>query len=112
MDEKEIKKLIEERFGKDKIAELQKAFNGRRLGVIVVEDKMCLLRPLTAKDLSSYSMLVMKGEEGLEQGAHYLLNNLWLAGDEEIRDDEDYFMAAMLQIQNSVELKKSAYYRV
>ena len=109
--EKSIESLLEERFGKVKIAEMRAAFPGRKLNVIVVEDKLCVLRPLTAKDLSSYSMLVMKGDEGLEQGARYLLDALWLGGDEEIRNDEDYFMAAMLQIQNSVELKKSDFYR-
>lgn len=110
--EPKIEKILEDRFGKDKVAELKSAFEGRKLNVIVVEDKLCVLRPLTAKELSSYSMMVTKGDDGLEQGARYLLNELWIAGDEIIRDNEDYFMAAMLQIQNAIELKKSAFYRV
>ena len=110
--DKKIQQVIEDRFGKDKIAELQAAFNGRKLNVIAVEDKMCLLRPINARELSSYSMMAMKGDDGLENAARYLLNELWIAGDVIIRDDEEYFMAAMLQVQNAIELKKSGFYRV
>lgn len=111
MDAK-IQKILEDRFGKERVADLQAQFKGRKLNVIVVEDKICLLRPINARELSSYSMLAMKGDEGLENAARYLLDELWLDGDEEIRNDEEFFMSAMLQIQNAIELKKSAFYRV
>lgn len=111
--DKESLKTIEEYFGKEVIDKFQSSYVGRKLGVIAVEDKMCLLKPINARELSSYSIMAAQGDDGrLENAARYLLNELWLAGDEIILNDEEYFMAAMLQIQNAVEVKKSAFYRV
>ena len=38
-----------------------------------------------------------------------LINELWLGGDDEIRDDDEYFMSAMIEVQNLIEVKKSAF---
>ena len=37
---------------------------------------------------------------------------LWIDGDNCIRDDEDFFISAMLQMQNVIELKKSSFSRI
>ena len=63
--------------------------------------------PLSAKALSDYTRMVIDPKAGPEQATRLLLDQLWLGGDEEIRNDEDYFMSAMVEMQNLIELKKS-----
>ncbi len=101
--------LAEQRFGKEKLDQLSKEFNGRKLCIIAVEDKIAVLKPLNAKELSDYTRTMMSA--GLDVAARQLLDALWLGGDECIRDDEDYFMAAMVELQNVIELKKSTFGR-
>ena len=101
--------LAEQRFGKDELDRLSKEFNGRKLCIIAVEDKIAVLKPLNAKELSDYTRTMMSA--GLDVAARQLLDALWLGGDECIRDDEDYFMAAMVELQNVIELKKSTFGR-
>lgn len=101
--------LAEQRFGKDKLDQIAKEFVPRRLNIIVVEDKVAVLQPLNAKALSDYTRTMMSS--GLDDAARQLLNTLWIGGDECIRDDEDYFMAAMVELQNVIELKKSTFGR-
>ena len=45
--------LAEQKFGKEKLAELQAQFPGRKLNILVVEDKVAVLMPLTPKALSN-----------------------------------------------------------
>ena len=101
--------LAEQRFGKEKLDQLSKEFNGRKLCIIAVEDKIAVLKPLNAKELSDYTRTMMSA--GLDVAARQLLDALWLGGDECIRDNEDYFMAAMVELQNVIELKKSTFGR-
>nr|DAE48062.1 MAG TPA: hypothetical protein [Caudoviricetes sp.] len=101
--------LAEQRFGKEKLNQLSKEFNGRKLCIIAVEDKIAVLKPLNAKELSDYTRTMMSA--GLDVAARQLLDALWLGGDECIRDNEDYFMAAMVELQNVIELKKSTFGR-
>ena len=101
--------LAEQRFGTEKLDQLSKEFNGRKLCIIAVEDKIAVLKPLNAKELSDYTRTMMSA--GLDVAARQLLDALWLGGDECIRDDEDYFMAAMVELQNVIELKKSTFGR-
>jgi len=84
--------LAEQRFGKDKLDLLAKEFNGRKLCIIAVEDKIAILKPLNAKELSDYTRTMMSA--GLDVAARQLLDALWLGGDECIRDDEDYISLA------------------
>lgn len=109
--EKDIKDLLIERFGNEKVENWQKQFAPRKLSVIVVEDKLAVLRPITASELGQFSVMVA-GEDGLETACRYILSALWIDGDNCLRDDEEYFMGAMLQVQNAIELKKSAYYKL
>lgn len=104
-----VQAMVEARFGKAKLAELRNLFHGRKLNAIVVDDKMALLAPLTSKALGNYTRLVVDPESGIDVAARALLNELWLAGDEEIREDEEYFISAMMELQNIIELKKSSF---
>ena len=101
--------ILETRFGKERVEKMKRGFAPRRLTVIMVEDKIAVLRPITAAELSQYSLIAADQEAGgIDKAARYLLDTLWIDGDGEIRSDEEYFMAAMLQVQNAIELKKSA----
>lgn len=107
-----IEELLNARFGEERVAKMRKMFAPRKLNIIMVEDKIAVLRPITSTELSQYSLLVADSAAGgLDKASRYLLDSLWIAGDEEIRGDEEYFMAAMLQIQNAVEVKKSVFCR-
>ena len=114
MKEKEtnIEHILEQRFGAERIKAWKGEFAPRKLNVILVEDKVAVLRPVKAAELSRYSMMVADPESGLDKAGRYLMDALWLDGVNAIRDDEEYFMAAMLQLQNTIELKKSTYYRL
>lgn len=106
------KSVAVERFGAEKIAQWKSEYGKRPLSVITVADKVAVLRPITATELSQYSMMVASPSGGLDTASRYLLEELWIDGDNEIRDDEEYFMSAMLQLQNTIELKKSSFTRL
>ncbi|MDR2472145.1 MAG: hypothetical protein LBD53_01095 [Tannerella sp.] len=89
----------------------EKQFAPRPLPVIQVEGKYAVLRPITAKEVSQFSMSVAAGN-GLDDACRYLMEELWLGGDNELRDDEEYFIAAMLQVQRIMEVKKSFFWQV
>jgi hypothetical protein len=100
-----------ERFGA-KFTEWKNQYSPRQLNVVVVEEKLAVLRPIGASEVATFSMMVANPEMGLDKATDYLLNELWLDGDTELINDEDYFISAMLQLQNVVELKKSNFYRL
>lgn len=101
---------LELRFGKERVEDWKRHFAPRRVIVIEVEDKMCVLRPVTANALSQYATIFRDG--GLEPASRYLLEELWLDGDDDIRNNEEYFIGSMLQIQNAIELKKSTCWKL
>lgn len=109
---KEVIKQLIERFG-DKFKEWEKEYAPRKLNYIEVEDKCALLRPLDPETLSNYSMMLVLPEGGgLTAATRYVLEELWLDGDDDIRDNEDYFMSAMVQIQYVMEQKKSRFIKL
>lgn len=107
--EKTVAEIAEQKFGKEKLAGLQAQFPGRKLNILVVEDKVAVLMPLTPKALSNYTRMVMGKDTGIDDAARMLINELWLGGDDEIRDNDEYFMSAMIEVQNLIEVKKSAF---
>ena len=107
----ELEKQLAEKFG-NKYQEWKNQFSPRKLNLIKVEDKIALLRPIGAAEVSIFSMMTVNPEMGLDKASEFLLNELWLDGDNEIINDEEYFISAMLQLQNVVELKKSSFYKV
>lgn len=107
-----IEKMLEERYGEAKLKEWREVYSPRSVSVITVEDKHAVLRPLTATELARYSVLTADSTAGLDIASRYLLEELWLDGDAELKDNEEYFMAAMLQLQYAIELKKSGYMKL
>lgn len=108
----EVRNSLIARFG-DKFTEWEKEYAPRKLNYIDVEDKIALLRPIDPETLSSYSMLLVASESGgLVVATRFVLEELWLGGDDEIRDNDDYFMAAMIQVQQVMEQKKSRFIKL
>lgn len=108
---KAVETAVVTRFGAD-YDRWKKDFAPRQLNILTVEDKLAVLRPVGASEVATFSMMVANPEIGLDKASEYLLGELWLGGDMELQEDEDYFISAMLQLQNVVELKKSNFYRL
>lgn len=69
---------------------------------ISVEEKSCILHRPTRKDLSFVS--VVKDPIKMSEA---MLNQLWVAGDEEIKTDDALFLAAIQKMQEVLEVKEA-----
>ena len=69
---------------------------------ITVEDKSCILRKPNRKDLS-YAGVVKDPIKMSE----VLLNNLWVAGDEDIKTDDTLFMAVVNKMDEVLKVKEA-----
>lgn len=69
---------------------------------ITVEDKSCILRKPNRKDLSYAS--VVKDPIKMSE---VLLNNLWVAGDEDIKTDDTLFMAVVNKMDEVLKVKEA-----
>lgn len=98
------------RFGKERVEEWQKEYAPRKLNVIEVEGKLAVLRPIRASEVANYSYLYLT--EGMDKACSFVMSELWIDGDNEIRDEEEYFISAMLQVESVINLKKSTFYKL
>ncbi|MCC8146450.1 MAG: hypothetical protein LIO93_08455 [Bacteroidales bacterium] len=105
----EYEKKIKERF--PDLDKWRSMYAPRKLNLITVEDKIAVLRPVGAKEIGNFSMMVGNGE-GIDTAIRYMLEELWLGGDNELRDDEEYFISAMLEVQKIIEVKKSSFLKL
>lgn len=88
------------KFTKEQIKEW-KAKHGE-LFEITVEDKSCILHRPTRKDLSYASAV----KDPIKM-SEVMLNTLWVAGDEEIKEDDSLFLAAIQKMQEILEVKEA-----
>ena len=88
------------KFTKEQIKEW-KAKHGE-LFEITVEDKSCVLHRPTRKDLSYASAV----KDAIKM-SEVMLNALWVAGDEEIKEDDSLFLAAIQKMQEILEVKEA-----
>ena len=52
-------------------------------------------------------------ENKMEIGSKTLINDLWIDGDEELRDETtEEYLSAVMQVMNIVELKKSGFGKI
>lgn len=72
------------------------------LFLISVDDKSCILHRPTRKDLSFAS--VVKDPIKMSEA---MLNTLWVAGDEEIKEDDTLFLAVIQKMQDVLEVKEA-----
>lgn len=88
------------KFTKEQIKEW-KAKQGE-LFEITVEDKSCILHRPTRKDLSYASAV----KDPIKM-SEVMLNALWVDGDEEIKEDDSLFLAAIQKMQDILEVKEA-----
>jgi len=69
---------------------------------IRVEDKEAYLRPPTRRDIS---YATTAGQSDPIAFNEMILKNCWLGGDEEIMNDDAYFLAASSQLDKLIEIK-------
>lgn len=73
---------------------------------ITVDDKTGYVRKPTRKDLS-FAMTASSGGKDPIKMNEALLNSCWLGGDEEIKNDDDYFLGASEQLGKLLEVKEA-----
>ena len=88
------------KFTKEQIKEW-KAKHGE-LFEVTVEDKSCILHRPTRKDLSYASAV----KDPIKM-SEVMLNALWVYGDEEIKEDDSLFLAAIQKMQDILEVKEA-----
>nr|DAS34773.1 MAG TPA: hypothetical protein [Bacteriophage sp.] len=69
---------------------------------ISIEGKSCILHRPTRKDLSFAS--VVKDPIKMSEA---MLNTLWIAGDEEIKENDSLFLAVIQKMQEVLEIKEA-----
>lgn len=87
-------------FTKEQIAEWKKKHG--EIYRIDVEGKSCIVRKPNRRDLSYVS--VTKDPIKLQEN---LFNQIWVAGDEEIKTEDDLFFAATNQLEDLLKVKQA-----
>jgi len=72
--------------------------------LIEVEDKKCFLHPPTRHVLDAAQAASKKAESKFNE---VILKSCWLAGDKEIVNDDNYFLAASTQLTKTIEFKEA-----
>jgi len=85
---------------KEQIAEWKAKYG--EIFKLEIEDKSCYLRKPDRKVLSAAMSLSKSDPIKFNE---VLLNNCWLAGDEEIKYSDEYFMGASAQLDKLMEYK-------
>lgn len=71
---------------------------------VEVGDKVGYLRKPDRKALSAAAVI---GHGNSVKYNEVLINNCWLGGDEEIREDDDYFLGVSNQLASIIEIKEA-----
>lgn len=84
------------------VAELKKKHNLTEINVISCGDKYCYLK---TPDRAIYKMAIAMGDTVIDE-AEILLENCWLAGDEEFKTNDMIFVNSIGQIRSLIEYKE------
>lgn len=88
------------KFTKEQVAEWKRKHGD--IFELSVEDKSCILRRPNRKDLSYVS--VVKDPIKMSET---LLKQLWVAGDTEIQEEDDLFLAVIPKMEEVIKVKES-----
>lgn len=91
---------IKMNYTKEQVAEWKKKHG--EIFELSVEGKSCILRKPNRKDLSYVSVV-----KDPIQMSETLLRQLWVAGDMEIQEDDDLFLAAIPKMEEVIKVKES-----
>lgn len=86
---------------KKHIDELRKKHG--KIYLITVDDYSCIIRKPNRKDLSFASAV----QQAPMQQTETLFNQLWVEGDEVIREDDDLFLAAVAKMGDILKVKEA-----
>lgn len=84
------------------VEELKKKHKLSEINVIKSGDKYCYLKTPTRQ---IYKMAVSMGETRIDE-AEIILENCWLAGDEEFKTDDSLFISCIPQFLSLLEIKE------
>lgn len=101
---------FENRFTLEQIAKWKKQFGDRQLIALGVDGKWAALRPPTSEDLSDYTMALINSD--MSKAVLLVMEKLWLDGDIDLIENEDYFMAVFLQMHTVLEARKATLFRL
>ncbi len=71
---------------------------------VLVEDKKCYLRKPDRKILG---LATSVGQKNPMKFNEVILHNCWLAGDEEIKTDDDYFLGVGAKLETLIQIKEA-----
>ncbi|WP_113638962.1 hypothetical protein [Nubsella zeaxanthinifaciens] len=71
---------------------------------LTVEDKVAYVRKPTREEMRSVIGMATTDPLGMSE---QILNDCFVAGDEEIKTDDDYFYGAAQQLQNLIQIKSA-----
>ena len=91
------------KFTEEQIAKLKKA-HGDIFKITLESGESCLLRKPTRKELSYASMA---GQNDPIKFSELILNSCWLAGDEQIKTDDELFLGSSQLIGELVKVKSA-----
>ena len=89
-------------FSKEQIEEYKKKFGENNVYLIEVEDKSCLVRKPNREVFSFVAGLT----DPIERSAA-VLGAVWIDGDEEMRQDDDYFLPAIGTLDTLLKQKEA-----
>lgn len=73
---------------------------------VTLEDKACYVRKPKRQDLS-YAMVASQGGKDAIKMQEALLNNCWLDGDKEFKEEDAFFFAASAKLSELMETKEA-----
>ena len=88
--------------GRNSISEWKSKYG--EISGIVIEGRICYLRPVDRKTLSYASSV---GAKDPMQFNEIILNNCWLGGDEEIKTNDTLFLSAGAKLAELIEIKEA-----
>lgn len=90
----------------DQLKDWKKKYGDEKIFQIVVDDKKAILHKPTRKDLS-FAMAGSSQAKDSIKFAEILLNQCWIDGDKEIKEDDDYFFGAVPKLEVLSETKEA-----
>ena len=93
-------------YTKEKLEEWKKKHGEDNVFTCSIDDKRCVIHKPTRKDLS-FAIVGSNGGKDAVKMQEILLNQCWIAGDEEIKTNDTYFFAVSAQISELLEAKQA-----
>ncbi len=90
----------------DQLKDWKKKYGDDKIFEIVVDDKKAILHKPTRKDLS-FAMAGSSQAKDSIKFAEILLNQCWIDGDKEIKEEDDYFFGAVPKLEVLSETKEA-----